>query len=67
MRIKLIVAFIGAVSLSGCMGGTSDAERALVGAAAGATAAHLTGGNATTGALIGGAAGIVCDNAGVCK
>lgn len=67
MRIKLAAAFVAAFGLAGCMGATSDAERALIGAAAGATAAHLTGNNVATGALIGGAAGVVCDNAGVCR
>lgn len=67
MRIKFAAAVIAAFGLAGCMGNTTDAERALIGAAAGATAAHLTGNNVTTGALVGGAAGVVCDNAGVCR
>ena len=45
----------------------TDAERGLVGAAAGAAVADATGGSALTGAVIGGAAGVFCDDAGVCR
>jgi hypothetical protein len=50
--------------LSAC---ESDAERGLVGAGAGAAVASATGGNALTGAILGGAAGVFCDDAGICK
>ena len=45
----------------------SDAERGLVGAAGGAAISKATGGDALTGALLGGTAGVFCDDAGVCK
>ena len=54
-----------AIALSGCM--NTDAERGVVGAAGGAVIADATGGNALTGAVIGGAAGVFCDDMGVCK
>jgi len=52
------------IALSACV--TNDVERGLIGAAAGATIANVTGGDSTTGALIGGGAGVFCDNAGLC-
>ncbi len=45
----------------------TDAERGLVGAGAGAAISTATGGDALTGAVLGGAAGVFCDDAGVCK
>ena len=45
----------------------SDAERGLVGAAGGAVVSKAIGGDVLTGALIGGAAGVFCDDAGVCN
>jgi hypothetical protein len=45
----------------------TDTERGLAGAAGGAVIADVTGGNAVTGAVIGGAAGVFCDDLGVCK
>lgn len=45
----------------------SDAERGLVGAAGGAAISKATGGDALTGAVLGGAAGVFCDDAGICK
>ncbi|SHE48813.1 hypothetical protein SAMN05444273_101566 [Litoreibacter ascidiaceicola] len=56
--------FAAAFALSAC---DSDAERGLVGAGAGAAVASATGGNAVTGAVLGGAAGVFCDDAGICK
>ena len=54
-----------ALALSGCL--TTDTERGLAGAAGGAVIADVTGGNAVTGAVIGGAAGVFCDDLGVCR
>ncbi|MEP3345567.1 MAG: hypothetical protein ABJN34_12005 [Litoreibacter sp.] len=51
-------------ALSAC---DNDAERGLVGAGAGAVVASATGGSTLTGAILGGAAGVFCDDAGVCK
>jgi len=54
-----------ALALPGCL--TTDTERGLAGAAGGAVIADVTGGNAVTGAVIGGAAGVFCDDLGVCR
>ncbi|MFN4193398.1 MAG: hypothetical protein ACK4GM_11065 [Tabrizicola sp.] len=53
------------LALSGCL--TTDAERGLAGAAGGAVIADVTGGNVVTGAVVGGAAGVFCDDLGVCR
>ena len=52
-------------SLSGCL--DNDLERGAAGAAAGAVIADVTDGNVVTGAVIGGAAGVLCDDVGVCE
>ncbi len=44
----------------------SDAERGVAGAAGGALISRATGGDVLTGAIIGGAAGVFCDDAGIC-
>ncbi|EPX79850.1 hypothetical protein [Litoreibacter arenae] len=66
MRKTFIVPtlFAAAFALSAC---DTDAERGLVGAGAGAAISKATGGDALTGAVIGGAAGVFCDDAGVCR
>ena len=53
-----ILAVTFALALAGCV--QSDAERGLVGAAGGAVIASAVGGNAVTGAVVGGAAGYFC-------
>jgi hypothetical protein len=63
-------AFIAA-GLSACAPGyqtglSPDAQRAAGGAVAGAVIAKAVGERAATGALIGGAAGALCDDVGVC-
>jgi osmotically inducible lipoprotein OsmB len=63
--VKLVGLLVCAVALSGCL--ANDTERGLAGAAGGAVIADVTGGNALTGALIGGAAGVFCDDVGVCR
>lgn len=63
--VKLLSLLVCAVALSGCL--ATDTERGLAGAAGGAVIADVTGGNAVTGAVIGGAAGVFCDDLGVCK
>ena len=45
----------------------NDAERGMVGAAAGGAVADATGGNVLSGAILGGIAGVFCDDAGVCR
>lgn len=63
--VKLFGLLPLAVALSGCL--ATDTERGLAGAAGGAVIADVTGGNAVTGAVIGGAAGVFCDDLGVCR
>ena len=64
-KILITTSFIAAAfTLSAC---DTDAERGLVGAGAGAAISKATGGDALTGAVIGGAAGVFCDDAGVCR
>jgi osmotically inducible lipoprotein OsmB len=63
--MKIVGVLACAVALSACV--ATDTERGLVGAAGGAVIADATGGSALTGALIGGAAGVFCDDAGVCR
>lgn len=59
------VLFASTLALAGCL--TTDAERGLAGAAGGAVIADVTGGSALTGAVVGGAAGVFCDDLGVCR
>ncbi|MGR3485704.1 MAG: hypothetical protein ACU0BF_10200 [Paracoccaceae bacterium] len=56
------LASITALTLAGC---ATDTDRAAGGALAGAAIAELTDGDVATGAAIGAAAGVLCDNAGV--
>lgn len=42
--------------------GDTDLERGATGAAAGAVAAEVLGGNVVTGAVLGGAAGVISDD-----
>ena len=66
MRVsKLILPLIAAAGLAGCV--SSDLERAGVGAAAGGVAAAALDGNIATGVVLGGLAGALCDDAGVCR
>lgn len=66
MKIVMTVGLMTcALALSGCV--STDAERGVIGAAGGAVIADATGGDALTGAVIGGAAGVFCDNMGVCQ
>jgi hypothetical protein len=63
--VRLLGLMACAAALSGCL--TTDTERGLAGAAGGAVIADVTGGNALTGAVVGGAAGVFCDDLGVCE
>lgn len=66
LKLVGILAMVG--SVAGCAYPPSpDIQRGLVGAAAGAVISDITGGNATTGALVGGIGGLVCDDVGVCR
>lgn len=65
------VALVGA-AVSACAPGyqtglSADTQRAAGGALAGAVVAKALDENMATGALIGGAAGALCDDAGVCQ
>ncbi|PWJ21287.1 hypothetical protein [Jannaschia seohaensis] len=55
--------------LAGCNTGfiDSDVERGLVGAAVGYGTARAIDGNGDRGAIIGGLAGVFCDDAGFCR
>ncbi|MCK0167914.1 hypothetical protein MWU52_10170 [Jannaschia sp. S6380] len=69
--MKPILAIIAATALlTACGPGAaidSDMERGLVGAAVGYGAAKAVNGNGDRGAIIGGLAGVFCDDAGVCR
>lgn len=69
--MKILLPLVASTALlSACTPGgliDSDVERGLVGAAAGYGAARVVGGNGDRGAILGGLAGIFCDDAGVCS
>ncbi|MBJ3763899.1 hypothetical protein ILP92_14195 [Maribius pontilimi] len=69
--MKLIAPLLASAALlSACGPGgviDSDMERGLVGAAMGYGAAKAVNGNGDRGAIIGGLAGVFCDDAGVCS
>ncbi len=58
-KLRLLLAAAAIVPLSACL--SNDLERGLAGAAVGAVATDALGGNAVTGAIVGGAAGALCD------
>ncbi|MDP3961854.1 MAG: hypothetical protein Q8Q26_17615 [Pseudorhodobacter sp.] len=61
--IKWVMAAVVLSSLAGCL--QNDAQRGVAGAIGGAVIADATGGSAVTGALIGGAAGVFCQDLNV--
>lgn len=71
--LRLAGALVAAVALSACAQspyGTNmspDAQRALIGAGAGAVAAKAFDEDVGTGAVLGAAAGALCDDARVCQ
>lgn len=66
MRIITMLAAAALVTtLAGCL--QTDTQRGLAGAAAGALVADATDNSALTGAVLGGAAGVFCDDAGICR
>ena len=65
MTTKITLMLTMILATSACV--ATDGERALVGAAGGAVVADATGGSVLTGALTGGAAGVVCDDVGICN
>lgn len=60
-----IIAAAASFTLAGCL--ETELERGLTGAAVGAVAANATGVDPAAGALAGGAAGLLCDDAGICR
>lgn len=77
MQKSTFIRFAGAAlvvgSLAACAdpygqyGISPDVQRAAGGAVAGAVVAKAVDGNAATGALVGAAAGALCDDIGVCQ
>ena len=66
MYIKSVVfAAVAAFGLSACL--ESDTERAVAGAGAGLVAAEVLGTDRTGTVLAGAAAGVFCDDVGVCR
>lgn len=72
--LRVAGALVAAIALSACAqspyggGGMSpDAQRALIGAGAGAIAAKAFDEDVGTGAVLGAAAGALCDDARVCQ
>jgi osmotically inducible lipoprotein OsmB len=64
-KLTVLLMMLSATSLSACL--DTDLGRAGAGAAAGAVTADVLGGDPLVGAAIGGAAGALCDDAGVCR
>lgn len=64
-KLPALFALLAATAVAGCM--QTDGSRALAGAAAGAIIADATDTNIVAGAALGGLAGTVCDDAGVCR
>ena len=63
-RIRLGAAVLALGLVAAC--GENDFERGAVGASIGGVGAAVTGGNAVQGAVIGGAAGALCDDVNLC-
>lgn len=64
--VALLAAGVSACAPGYGTGLSPDTQRAAGGAVAGAVLAKALDENVATGALIGGAAGALCDDAGVC-
>ncbi|MFN0114111.1 MAG: hypothetical protein ACKVPY_05485 [Paracoccaceae bacterium] len=58
-KLPVVIGALALMSLAGCL--QNDGERAAVGAVGGAVVADALGGNAVTGAVIGGGLGYFCD------
>lgn len=54
-------------ALAACQNMSADQRNAAVGAGVGAVIAEATDGNVLAGAAIGGAAGALCDDMGICR
>lgn len=64
LPLAVILPLLAACGPGGAI--NSDMERGLVGAALGYGAAKAVDGNGDRGAIVGGLAGVFCDDAGVC-
>ncbi|MFV0385517.1 hypothetical protein [Paracoccus sp. (in: a-proteobacteria)] len=71
MQISIFLRVAGAAAiafgLTACDQMSRDERNAAVGAAGGAVIAEATDSNVVAGAAIGGAAGALCDDAGICQ
>jgi hypothetical protein len=63
VKIGAVLALV--FPLAGCL--ENDAERAVAGAAAGAVVASATDNDIATGAVVGAAGGVFCDDLGICR
>lgn len=64
-KSSIILAAVAVLGLAGCL--DTDLERGLAGAGAGVVAAEAMGTDPAGTALAGAAAGVLCDDAGVCR
>ena len=62
-KTSIILAAVSVFGLAGCL--DNDLERGVVGAGAGLAAAELLGTDRTGSMVVGAAAGVLCDDAGV--
>ncbi|WP_375255108.1 hypothetical protein [Yoonia sp.] len=62
-KTSIILSTVAAFGLAGCL--ENDVERGVVGAGAGLVAAELLGTDRTGSMVVGAAAGVLCDDAGV--
>ncbi len=66
-RLRIATALAGLITfglLGACEG--TDLQRGAIGAAGGAGVAELAGADPVAGAVVGGAAGVACDDVGAC-
>ena len=69
-KVSWLLAPIAALGLSACAGsgiGNTDLERGVIGAGAGLVAARVLNADPTATAVAGVAAGLLCDDAGICR
>ncbi|SEN31149.1 hypothetical protein SAMN04488003_11317 [Loktanella fryxellensis] len=67
-KTSWILAPVAALALSACAGvGDTDLERGVIGAGGGLVAAEVLGTDPTATAIAGVAAGLLCDDAGICR
>ena len=63
-RLSLGAVVLAVLATTGCV--ASDLERAGIGALAGGLGTAVLGGNVATGAVVGAAAGALCDDVNLC-